>query len=229
MQYQKNTKNHPKPAQLWAFHDVPRVGIGSNFLPVSVTEQIFSVDVGVWDSRCVWTQYIRDSHDAQAHPTLHFRNTSHITHTHPSHDVGLPGLPLCEGSKISDLIYMRTHGLPGLSPCEGLQTSDLICMPIHLSLTVAFQDSHRVGAQQCQTSSACTYNSRYVGSITQITLPCIIHTDSETMRNRKIKTFYIRCIQGKCFMRGYRYSILPILTLDGIIAYDIIEGPASVN
>ena len=33
-----------------------------------------------------------------------------------------------------------------------------------------------------------------------------------------------RCVQQKCFVRGQRYSILPILTLDGIIAYDIIEG-----
>jgi hypothetical protein len=33
-----------------------------------------------------------------------------------------------------------------------------------------------------------------------------------------------RCIQRKCFMRGRQFSILPILTLDGIIAYDIIEG-----
>ncbi|KAJ8592081.1 hypothetical protein M405DRAFT_687158, partial [Rhizopogon salebrosus TDB-379] len=36
-----------------------------------------------------------------------------------------------------------------------------------------------------------------------------------------------RCIQRKCFVRGKRYSILPILTLDGIIAYDIIEGPVT--
>jgi hypothetical protein len=33
-----------------------------------------------------------------------------------------------------------------------------------------------------------------------------------------------RCVQQKCFVRGRRYSILPILTLDGIIAYDVIEG-----
>ncbi|KIK78110.1 hypothetical protein PAXRUDRAFT_164867 [Paxillus rubicundulus Ve08.2h10] len=32
------------------------------------------------------------------------------------------------------------------------------------------------------------------------------------------------CIQHQCFMRGMHYSILPTLTLDGIIAYDIIEG-----
>jgi transposase len=33
-----------------------------------------------------------------------------------------------------------------------------------------------------------------------------------------------RCVQRKCFVRGRQFSILPILTLDGIIAYDIIEG-----
>jgi transposase len=33
-----------------------------------------------------------------------------------------------------------------------------------------------------------------------------------------------RCVQRRCFVRGRRFSILPILTLDGIIAYDIVEG-----
>jgi hypothetical protein len=33
-----------------------------------------------------------------------------------------------------------------------------------------------------------------------------------------------RCVQRKCFVRGQRYSIFPILTLDGIITYDIVEG-----
>jgi hypothetical protein len=33
-----------------------------------------------------------------------------------------------------------------------------------------------------------------------------------------------RCVQRKCFVQGKRFSILPILTLDGIIAHDIIEG-----
>ena len=32
------------------------------------------------------------------------------------------------------------------------------------------------------------------------------------------------CIQCQCFIRGIRYTILPVLTLDGIIVYDIIEG-----
>jgi hypothetical protein len=33
-----------------------------------------------------------------------------------------------------------------------------------------------------------------------------------------------RCVQRQCFIRGIWYSILPVLTLDGIIAFDIIEG-----
>jgi hypothetical protein len=38
-----------------------------------------------------------------------------------------------------------------------------------------------------------------------------------------------RCVQRKCFVRGRRFSILPILTLDGIIAYDIIEGSVTTE
>ena len=33
-----------------------------------------------------------------------------------------------------------------------------------------------------------------------------------------------RCEQRKRFVWGKRFSILPILTLDGIIAHDIVEG-----
>ena len=33
-----------------------------------------------------------------------------------------------------------------------------------------------------------------------------------------------RCVQRRCFGRGERFSILPVLTLDGIITYDIIPG-----
>ena len=35
----------------------------------------------------------------------------------------------------------------------------------------------------------------------------------------------VRCVTGKKFVRGLRYSIIPVITLDGIIAYDIVEGP----
>jgi transposase len=38
-----------------------------------------------------------------------------------------------------------------------------------------------------------------------------------------------RCVQRRFFGRGERYSILPILSLDGIITYDIIPGSVTSN
>ncbi len=46
-------------------------------------------------------------------------------------------------------------------------------------------------------------------------------------RNRGWSLVGRRCVQRRHFIRGQRYSILPILTLDGIVTYDIIPG--SVN
>ena len=36
-----------------------------------------------------------------------------------------------------------------------------------------------------------------------------------------------QCMQRRCFGRGQRFSILPILTLDGIVTYDIVPGSVS--
>ena len=61
----------------------------------------------------------------------------------------------------------------------------------------------------------------------------LIFTD-EAVHNRKASAWTKgwslvgrRCVQRRHFICGQRFSILPILTLDGIIAYDIIPG--SVN
>ena len=35
------------------------------------------------------------------------------------------------------------------------------------------------------------------------------------------------CCQRVHFVRGVRYSILPVLSFDGIITYDIVQGPVS--
>ena len=32
------------------------------------------------------------------------------------------------------------------------------------------------------------------------------------------------CVQRRCFVRGQRFSILPVLTMDGIIAHEIFPG-----
>ncbi|KIK93717.1 hypothetical protein PAXRUDRAFT_144450 [Paxillus rubicundulus Ve08.2h10] len=37
----------------------------------------------------------------------------------------------------------------------------------------------------------------------------------------------LHCCVSRCFIQGTRFPILPAITLNGIIAYDIIEGPAN--
>ena len=35
----------------------------------------------------------------------------------------------------------------------------------------------------------------------------------------------VRCVIQRRFVRGLQYSIIPVITLDGIIVYDIVDGP----
>ena len=51
-----------------------------------------------------------------------------------------------------------------------------------------------------------------------------VKDDRTPARKRGWSLIGTRCVQRRCFVRGRRYSILPILTLDGIITYDIMEG-----
>jgi hypothetical protein len=37
----------------------------------------------------------------------------------------------------------------------------------------------------------------------------------------------IRCMVQRRFVRGLRYSIVPVIMLDGIIVYDIVDGPVN--
>ena len=49
--------------------------------------------------------------------------------------------------------------------------------------------------------------------------------DSKTMqRTHGWSPVGIQCVQRMSFLRGVRYSILPALTTDGIIALEIVEG-----
>jgi transposase len=68
----------------------------------------------------------------------------------------------------------------------------------------------------------------------EVTNPDMLMFVDEAARNKKTsartKGWSLvgkRCVQRQCFGRGERFSILPILTLDGIITYDIISGPVT--
>ena len=61
--------------------------------------------------------------------------------------------------------------------------------------------------------------------------PAMVMFIDEAARNKKNPSRKMgwslkgrRCVQRRCFVRGQRFSILPVLTLDGIIAHDIIPG-----
>jgi hypothetical protein len=61
--------------------------------------------------------------------------------------------------------------------------------------------------------------------------PAMVMFIDEAARNKKNPSRKMgwslngrRCFQRRCFVRGQRFSILPVLTLDGIIAHDIIPG-----
>ena len=65
----------------------------------------------------------------------------------------------------------------------------------------------------------------------EVTDPNMLMFVDEAARNKKTSARSTgwslvgeRCIQRRCFGRGQRFSILPILTLDGVITYDIIPG-----
>lgn len=64
-----------------------------------------------------------------------------------------------------------------------------------------------------------------------ITDPSQLIFIDEAARNKKNPTRKLgwsligkRCTWRQCFVRGQRFSILPALTMDGIIVHDIIPG-----
>lgn len=45
-----------------------------------------------------------------------------------------------------------------------------------------------------------------------------------TVRKRAWAPLGSRCVQKSCFVRGQRYSLLPILTIDGLVTFKVFEG-----
>jgi transposase len=74
--------------------------------------------------------------------------------------------------------------------------------------------------------------SMYMNCFAGVVLdPAMLMFVDEAARNKKTPSRKMgwslrgrRCVQRRCFIRGQHFSILPVLTLDGIIAHDIIPG-----
>ena len=91
-------------------------------------------------------------------------------------------------------------------------------------------------SRKCVSAHALERNdilrSAFMNTIAdEVTDPDQLMFVDEAARNRKTsgrsKGWALvgrRCVQRRFFVRGQRYSILPILTMDGIITHDIIPG-----
>ena len=108
---------------------------------------------------------------------------------------------------------------------------------IKVSMSTILRTLHRFHfSHKCISARALERNalirSAYMNRIATIVLdPDMLMFADEAARDRRTSSrrkgwspVGSRCVQRRYFVRGQRYSILPILTLDGIITYDIIPG-----
>jgi transposase len=88
-------------------------------------------------------------------------------------------------------------------------------------------------SRKCVTAKAIERNdllrSNFMLRVGQeIPDPSMVMFIDEAAKNERTpgrkRGWLLRCIQRRAFVHGQRWSILPILTLDGIITYDIIPG-----
>ena len=98
----------------------------------------------------------------------------------------------------------------------------------HMSLTHKHITVHALECKQLVQAA-------FMYSITKLVprLDMFMFTD-EAAQNKKTSTQKwvlkgSRCILRYCFVHGQRFSILPVLTIDGIIAYDIIPGSVTAD
>lgn len=107
----------------------------------------------------------------------------------------------------------------------------------NISISTLMRTIQRLNlSRKCTSARALERNdikrSAYMNHIAEIAPdPNMLMFVDEAARNRRTSArtkgwapVGLRCVQRKYFVRGQRYSILPILTLDGIITYDIIRG-----
>ena len=71
----------------------------------------------------------------------------------------------------------------------------------------------------------CAYMAQLVTDPTQLMFGDESAVDGRTStRRRGWAPIGMRCVQRACFVRGKRYSLLPIMTLDGLFTWKIFEG-----
>jgi transposase len=111
---------------------------------------------------------------------------------------------------------------------------------IHVSVPTLCRTLHRLALTRKVVSAYALERDDLIRSAFMNTIadevpdPRMLMFVDEAARNQKtsqwLKGWALlgkKCVQRRFFVRGERFSILPILTLDGIITYDVISGSVS--
>jgi hypothetical protein len=85
-----------------------------------------------------------------------------------------------------------------------------------------------IRALECNDLDRSIYMNQFAELVTDPAMAMFIDEAARNKKNPSRKMGWSlsgrRCVERRCFVRGQRFSILPVLTLDGIIAHDIIPG-----
>ena len=130
-------------------------------------------------------------------------------------------------------------------PClylDELQDILLTRWSINISVTTLLRSLRRIHFSHKDVSiwalerndmDRAIYMNRFAELVTD---PAMVMFVDEAARNKKNPTWKRgwslkgqRCFQCRCFVRGLRYSILPVLMLDRIIAHEIIPGSVTLD
>jgi len=125
-------------------------------------------------------------------------------------------------------------------PClylDELQDLLLVQHGIHVSMPTLFRTLCRIHFSRKDVSiralernnmDRAIYMNKFADLVSDPAMLMFIDKASHNKKNPTCKKGWSltgrRCFQRRCFVRGKRYSILPVLTLDGIIAHDVIPG-----
>ena len=142
--------------------------------------------------------------------------------------------------KLDSVDVQLIKALLDQNPClylDELQDLLLTCRGINISVPTLLRTLRRIHFSHKDVSiralernemDRAIYMNRFSELVSD---PAMVMFVDEAARNKKNPTrkrgwslIGRRCFQQRCFVRGKRYSILPVLTLDGIIVHDIIPG-----
>lgn len=147
----------------------------------------------------------------------------------------------CRRLDFEDINYIKSRcHLHSSIFLDELQSDLLSCRNVKISLSTLFRTLRRLGITRKKVSRHALERNEekraaFMNRLAEIAPdPEMLMFGDEAAKNKHTLARQMgysargtRCVQSRCFVRGTRWSILPILTLDGIITHDIMHGPVT--